>query len=62
MSLSINYLSTDDIQQRRQELLKRANMTLAELRDRAAGYLLDEKQNSILLDLEDLDYLEAKPE
>lgn len=59
MTLIINYMSNDDIDARRQELLEEANMTVDELRARASAYLLDSRQSSILFDLEDLDYLES---
>jgi hypothetical protein len=57
MSTLIKYLSSDDIETRRSELLAEAGMSVEELRRRNDAFLLDPRQSAILRDIEDLDYL-----
>lgn len=57
MPPTIEYLNAHEIQTRRTELLRRAGLELATLKERAAQYRLSPEQSAILDELEDLEFL-----
>lgn len=53
----ITVLTKDDIAARRRDLLDEAGLTLDELHERAASYILSPEQAVILKELDDLEFL-----
>jgi hypothetical protein len=56
-TMTITFLTKDDIASRREELLSAAGLGLEELRSRQAAFQLSPEQALILKELEDLEYL-----
>lgn len=56
-TMTITFLTKDDIASRREELLSAAGLDLEELRSRQAAFQLSPEQALILKELEDLEYL-----
>lgn len=59
MTPTINRLTSEQIVERRGRLLSDAHMSLEELKDKSAAYMLDPQEEAILRELEDLEYLES---
>lgn len=56
-TMTITFLTKDDIASRREELLSAAGLDLEELRTREAAFQLSPEQALILKELEGLEYL-----
>lgn len=61
MAPQITYFTDAEIEREREALLGQAGMSFDELEARARSFLLDSREEAVYRDLQDLDYLQAKP-